>query len=269
MYKSNIYLLGMPRSGTSWLSQIFDSCPETRFRLSPLFSYAFKNRLNEKSSREEWEAVFIGAYGAKNTFMEQTERRSAGQYPSFSQKVPVPPFLVIKDTRFHNLTPRMLELFPDVKLVAIIRHPCGAINSWLNAPREFPADADPLLEWRTGRCRKAGYGEFWGFDDWKNTTRMYTELADVFPNNVIIQRYEHLVQDCVSETKRLFDFCGLSYTDQTANFLKECHLKHVDNEYAVYKDPSVKDKWQAELMPEIRDAIIEELTGTELEVFVT
>ena len=44
----------MPRSGTSWLSQIFDSHPDTKFKLSPLFSYAFKNAVNIESSKKEW-----------------------------------------------------------------------------------------------------------------------------------------------------------------------------------------------------------------------
>jgi hypothetical protein len=29
---------GMPRSGTSWLAQIVESCPIVRYRLSPLFA---------------------------------------------------------------------------------------------------------------------------------------------------------------------------------------------------------------------------------------
>lgn len=268
MYNKIIYLLGMPRSGTSWLGQIFDSTPETKFRLSPLFSYAFKNQLNADSSREEWEAVFQGAYATENAFMDQTERRNLGQYPIFHNKLSNPPFLVIKDTRFHNLSTRMLQLFPDIKVVAIIRNPCGAINSWFNAPREFPADADPIIEWRTGKCRKPGFGEFWGFDDWKAVAFMYMRLAQEKPYNVTIVRYEHLVENPKHETKRLFDHCGLLYGEQTEKFLTDCHIKHVDNEYAVYKDPSVKDKWRTELAPEIRDTIIKELTGTELEVFI-
>ena len=95
MFDEIIVIIGMPRSGTSWLSQIFDSSPQVRFRLSPLFSYEFKNYLDEASSKEEWEHVFRGAYQSNNDFMNQTERREAGHYPVFERKDSNPKYLVI------------------------------------------------------------------------------------------------------------------------------------------------------------------------------
>ena len=268
MYNTIIVITGMPRSGTSWLSQIFDSSPEVRFRLSPLFAYEFKNCVNETATKEEWENVFLGAYNSENDFMNQTERRAVGQYPTFEYKNPEPAFLVIKDTRFHNLTERMLGLFDNVKMVAIVRHPCGAIHSWLTAPGEFPRDADPLREWRTGSCRKKGYGEFWGFDDWEKITRLHIKLEQSLPNRFIIQQYEHMVDNPMSETKKLFAFFGLEFTDQTESFLKMSQTVHDESEYAVFKFPSVKDRWRSELHLSNRKAIIEKIAGTELERFL-
>ena len=111
----------MPRSGTSWASQIFDSCPSVRFRLSPLFSYEFKNQLNEKSSRDEWLQLLRKAYNSSNDFMNQTERRTRGQYPIFANKSEKPPVLVVKDTRFHNLTIPMIRELDDLKVIAVVR----------------------------------------------------------------------------------------------------------------------------------------------------
>ena len=258
----------MPRSGTSWLSQIFDSSPQVRFKLSPVFSYEFKNYLNETSTKEQWEYVFQGAYNSENDFMNQTERRKVGQYPTFRNKDSKPEFLVVKDTRFHNLTERMIEVFDNLKIVAIVRHPCGAIHSWLTSPHEFPQDADPMKEWRTGACRKAGYGEFWGFDDWKIVTRLHVKLEQHIPTSCIIQRYEDLVDDSISETKKLFRFFKLNYTMQTESFLRMSQEIHDDNEHAVFKHPLVKDRWRSELHPSIKETIIEEVKGTELERFI-
>lgn len=258
----------MPRSGTSWLGQIFDSSPEVRFRLSPLFSYEFKNHVNEQSTREEWEHVFQGAYASSNAFMNQTERRSAGEYPVFPVKQAKPRCLVIKETRFHNLLERALDLIPNLKAVAIIRHPCGAIHSWLTAPREFPRNLNPLVEWRSGACRKTSSGEFWGFDDWKTVTRLHLRLSSTMPQRFALQRYEDVVRDPVSATRRLFSFCGLDYTSQTENFIRDSQSKHVDNEYAVFKDPSVKDRWRTELTLEIRDSILRDITGSDLGQFL-
>lgn len=269
MFKNIVCIFGMPRSGTSWLSQIFDSSPSVRFRLSPLFSYEFKNQLNESSSRRDWEIVLQGAYRSSNAFMNQTYRRDAQEYPVFSEKDSAPENLVIKDTRFHNLIEPMLSLFNNLRIIAIVRHPCGAIHSWLKAPREFPSGADPLREWRSGACRKTAYGEFWGFDDWMTVTRLHLRLARAMPDRFRITRYEQLVREPIGETQRLFDFSGIAYSDQTASFLRDSHARHLDGEYAVFKDPSVADAWRTGLHPAIRDRILADLAGTDLEEFVT
>ena len=55
------YLAGVARSGTSWLGQIFDSSPEVRYSFQPLFSYEFKNRVNENvtTSTTLWSIIFL------------------------------------------------------------------------------------------------------------------------------------------------------------------------------------------------------------------
>jgi hypothetical protein len=262
-----VLLTGMPRSGTSWLSQIFDSSPHVRFRLSPLFSYDFKNALNEASTAAQWRDLLQKAYESRNEFMDQSERRRNGQYPTFAKKLPDPPILVIKDTRFHNLTASMLERVPHLKVVALVRHPCGAIHSWLTTPGEFPAGADPLTEWRSGACRKTGFGEYWGFDDWQDVTRMHLRLAATMPDRVILQSYETLARDATAQTQALFRFCGIPYEGQTADFLRRSQGEHHPGSYAVYKNPDTACRWRAELQPSIRDAILAELRGTELERF--
>lgn len=258
----------MPRSGTSWLSQIFDSHPDVRFRLSPLFSYEFKNQLKENSTKDAWEAILHGAYESSNEFMDQTRRRTSGEYPVFASKNDQPSRLVVKDTRFHNLTRHALNLLPKLAVVAIIRHPCGAIHSWLTSRGEFPAEADPMLEWRSGSCRKSGYGEFWGFEDWKLVTTEHLALAEQFPDRVLIQRYEDLVAEPVTQVERLFSFAGLQLESQVLEFLAASQSQHIATDYAVFKDPSVSHRWMAELQPIIRDQIVSELRGTKLERFL-
>jgi hypothetical protein len=181
VFKKIIVIIGIPRSGTSWLSQIFDSSSQVRFRLSPLFSNELKNYVNDESPVKNWEYVFRKAYCSDSEFMNQTENRRVGKYPVFEKKDPEPEHLVIKDTCFHNLIERMLKLFDNLKMVAIVRHPCGAIHSWIAALGEFPSNADPTKEWRTGNCRKTGFGEYWGFEDWKTVTRLHMRLECNMP----------------------------------------------------------------------------------------
>lgn len=263
-----IWLNGMPRSGTSWLSQIFDSHPNVKFKLSPLFSYAFKNAMNINSTRQEWIDFFHKVYKTEDIFMDQEYRRKKGEYPIFKEKYKNPKYIVIKDTRYHNLTERIIEILPEVKFIHIVRHPCGAINSWLRAPREFPKDANPLKEWKTGDCRKTGSEEFWGFNDWKNFTMMYLELMEQFPARVLVIHYEQLVDNSLKITKKMFDFVGLEMNPQTAKFLKNSQASHIYNEYAVFKNKNVKYKWKRQLNPKIISEIYSVLKGTPLEKFL-
>jgi len=252
-----IWLNGMPRSGTSWLSQIFDSHPNVSFKLSPLFSYEFKNRVNERSTLKEWMQFFEEVSASDDEFVNQSYRRESGEYPIFSkddlQK------LVIKDTRYHNLTAVLLSLFADIKIIHIVRHPCGAINSWLKAPKEFSQDLNPLTEWRTARSRKTGKEEFWGFNDWMFLTKKYLEWQKVYPKNVKVVYYEDIVEDALTETVKMFNFVGLNMSKQTESFINESQNLHDESEYAVFKDKAVVDKWKAELHPQIIDDISQEL----------
>lgn len=259
----------MPRSGTSWLSQIVDSSPETRFRLSPIFSYALKNSVNQNSSKEDFERMFNSAYEIEDEFMNQTKRRENGEYPQFFQKSEKPENLVIKMTRFHNLIERMLKLFDNMKMVSIIRHPCGTIHSWLTTPGEFPSNADPEKEWFTGACRKTSVEEFWGFEDWKKVTKLHMKLKSEYPGQFYIIRYENLVENAINESQKLFRFLNLKIEDQTLRFIKESQTKHNRSDYAVYKKPEVRERWIKELQPSIRDAIINDIQSSDLKVFLT
>jgi hypothetical protein len=224
--------------------------------------------VTEESSKNEYERVFRGAYESDDAFMNQTLRRKLGQYPNFSDKDEKPDILAIKMTRFHNLIVRILELFENLKMVSIVRHPCAAVHSWLTAPNEFPSTADPMKEWRSGSCRKTGPEEFWGFDDWKRVTRLHMKMEDQYPGRFRIVQYESLVSRLFRETHELFDFLGLDYTEQTARFLKSCHDRHDEDPYAVFKDPSVKDRWRFELDSQIRGEILRETGNSDLARFL-
>ncbi len=49
-----ISIHSVPRSGSSWLLSIFDSCLNTKCLYQPLFSYKFKNYLNTNSTKNDF-----------------------------------------------------------------------------------------------------------------------------------------------------------------------------------------------------------------------
>lgn len=261
-------VIGMPRSGTSWIAQILDSSPAVRFRLSPMFSWDFKDALREDSTREDWLRVMHGAYSSSNEFMDQTERRRTGEYPTFAEKQTQPPILLVKFNRFQQLVEGMLGLLPEVKVVAVVRNPCGAIHSWLTAPKEFPPEADPLVHWRSGAVKKTGYGDFFGFDDWLWTTRLYERLRLSHPERFCLVRYERVVADPLALAREMCAFLDIPWHAQIEAFLQASHSRHDPGPYSVFKSPTVAERWKSELHPQIRRAIEDELTGTDLEKYL-
>lgn len=262
------WVSGMPRSGTTWLSQIFASSPDVRLKSCPLFSYEFKNALDVNSSAEQWAKLFEDLYVTNSEFLDQQHLRKNGLVPVFEEKNAFPSNLIIKSNRFHNLVPRILKLNSNIRFIHIVRHPCATIFSWLSNPREFPQEADPIIEWRSGKCRKTGPGEFWGFDDWKTVTTQALRLSEQYPQRHKIVRYEDLLLNTPEYAKELFKFLQIPYEKQVQDFIDQSHSRHDDDQHSVYKNPKLTGQWKNLLMPEIVSACLNDLKGTELEQFV-
>jgi len=261
-------LTGMPRSGTSWAGQLLDASPNVSYKMSPLFSYAFKNRLSEESTPGDWLQFVKEVFVSDDDFLNQKTRRMQGQYPTFQKEPLNDSYLVMKFDRFQNLIEPALDRMPELKVICIIRNPCGAIHSWLTAPREFPADADPLEHWRSGRIKKKWEGDHYGFDDWIWFARLALRLAKEFPQRVMIMRYESLVADAIGQVTKMYEFLGLSLHQQVLEFISDSQTQHMDGDYSVFKNPAVATRWLLELNPVIQDAILSELVNTDLEEFL-
>lgn len=262
------WLSGMPRSGSTWLSQIFASAPDARLKFCPLFSYEFKNKLDESATEAEWRALFQDTYHCVSDYLDQDYLRKKALVPTFADKAEDPGHLVIKSTRFHNLVPHILQKHADIRFIHLVRDPRASIHSWLTNSYEFPEGADPATEWRSGACRNAGPGEFWGFDDWKWVNRQALELQACYPDRFKLVQYEDLTDDTNAFVASIFTFCGLPLKAQTIEFLNASRSRHVDNKRSVYKKPERIVGWQGQLDDSIAHAILDEVCDTPLEVFL-
>ena len=232
--KKITYIAAVARSGTSWLGQIFDSALEVSFRFQPLFSYEFKGRLVEDSTAEEIRILMEELFLKETPFLTQEDKRISGEYPQFCKDKNIY-HLVFKENRYQYLIEPIMRKDPRVKLVALIRNPNAVINSWMKNPKEFPKGSKPLAEWRHGNCKNEGPQDFFGYYKWKEVANLYLDLMAKYPNRVYLVQYEQLVNESVKICKKLFEFAGIEYGEQTARFVENPESKHSESYYSVYK----------------------------------
>ncbi|MBL0126370.1 MAG: sulfotransferase domain-containing protein [Flavobacteriales bacterium] len=269
-----VALFGVARSGTSWLGQVFNSSPDVVFRFQPLFAFEFKGRVDEDSTRAEYERVFEDMAVADTPFLTQREKQESGIYPNF-RKSAAPDTLVFKEARYQSVLEPMLRRVPGLKALGLVRDPRAVLNSWRKNAKEFPPGSDIMREWRFGNCKNSGSPDYFGYYKWKEVAHLYVDLEEQYPDRFRVLRYEDAVHDPLQVFPGLFSFCGIPYTQQTEDFLLESSKDRSsstsveDRYYSVFKDKSVVDKWRKELDPYIIEEIKADLRSTRLEQFLS
>jgi len=233
MFKIAIH--SVPRSGSTWLGEIFNSSTKTKYCFQPLFSYRFKDYLSPQSTIADVEGFFQQlAYLETDDYILRKPERKNGTLPVF-------PFLefshvVYKEVRYHHILENLCNLRCNIKFVLLIRNPIEVMNSWINSPKEFhPSwniDEELLMAPKKNLSRAE---EFYGLQAWIDTTKLFEQLASTFPDDVILIQYSDLKQNPVQATKTLFEFCHLSYEKSTESFLRQSQTTFVGGTYSVFR----------------------------------
>ena len=262
-----IAIFGVPRSGTTWLSQIFNSHPDVALRFQPLFSYGHKGRLTEHSSTEEIGAFFEEILYTQDAFaMMKSEMQK--NYPIF-QKTSQPTHIVFKETRYLHIIENLLTQCSEVKIVGMIRNPLAVLASWVSAPKEFNPEWDINSEWRGAPSKNQNRPEeFYGFDKWKESAGAFLRFRSQFPQQFLLVHYDELNRTPLDITKKIFDFCELTVCEQVEDFLRASKSKHDSDPYSVFRAKASDDRWQEVLPDEIVKRVVIELKHTPLNVFL-
>lgn len=249
-----ISIFGVPRSGTSWLGQLFNSSPIVSYKYQPLFSYAFKNRLNSYSTRNDILQFYNDLINSNDEFVNQTINISGNNEIQFPKHQAT--HLVWKEVRYLNLIEHILKN-SDTKFIFIIRHPCAVISSWIQAPKEFNSTWKIEEEWfRAEKKNQFRAEEYYGYERWKNAYQLFIRLSEIYPERVKIVKYEKLVIDTLKEVTGLFKFAEIPLLEQTINFINESKSKNIDDPYGVFKVKDDINEWKKKLPEKIADQII-------------
>lgn len=264
-----IAIHGVPRSGTTWIGALFDSCPVVRYLNQPLFSYAFKSRLDATSDRPAIEGFFDDIANSSDDFINQTEQKEKKAIPVFAkQKLEA---VCYKEARYHHLIPHLLRTDQELIMFLIIRNPLSVLSSWVKAPKEFDAERMDLMEeWRVAEKKNQGRPEEWyGFDKWKEFCRMAMEMATLYPTRCKIIEYNELLHSTEEVVASCFEFCDIPYGPQTKVFIEDSRSSDMRiDAYSVFRVKQHDDGWKGSLPSEIVTSITGELRGSSLERYL-
>lgn len=222
----HVALFGCPRSGTTWLGQIFNSAPPVQFRYQPLFSYEFKDWFGQHGLSEDSLAQFRKALMAAQSDFVLQDLRPAKTTATH---------LVWKEVRYHQHMAGLLALRGLHHLVYIFRPPVEVLNSWYQAPKEFRAGQDIHREWLLAPAKNTEPCEFNGFEKWKASMCMALALQQRHPGKLLMVSYEQLCADPLAVTQRLFAALNLPLGGETLAFLKASTSRHDADPYSVFK----------------------------------
>ena len=260
-------IFGVPRSGTSWLSQIFNSHPDVISRSQPLFSFGHKGRLTDHSTCDEINLFFDEITHTQDPFalMKGGMHKS---YPLFEKSLE-PTYISFKETRYLHIIENMLNQCPEIKIIGIVRNPLACLASWTQAPKEFKPEWDVHQEWRAALSKNQNKPEeFFGFSKWKEVAGDFIRFQTTFPSQFKLVRYNQLNDKPIEIATDLFKFCGLGIHPQVKEFIEASQSTNDTDPYSVFRTKTSDTQWQNVLPADIADEVQRELSGTPLQTFI-
>jgi len=173
----------------------------------------------------------------------------------------------------------ILKCNKRIKAIHIIRHPCGYISSVLSgesggkfvcntATSEDYAFFDELLKSPISKKYGLSIEKLENMQaierlSWRWVLINEHAMSNTESERVFVLKYEDLCKKPVDVTKKMFEFTGLEWNEQTEKFLSNSTSKQSDAYYSVYKDPvKSSEKWKSKLESDEINAIRKIISGT-------
>jgi len=178
-----------------------------------------------------------------------------------------------------------VEALPAARAVHILRHPCGYVASVLRgeAASRFvdrtPSSEDygifeMLLTTALARNRNLTMADLKKLTSeerlaWRWVLTHEKVLADTQHSNRVLRvRYEDVCASPLTETRRMFEFAGLTWQPQTEAFISASTRQSQGDYYSVFKNPQASaQRWRSELTSEVIERVLKILQGSEMQQF--
>lgn len=291
-----IFVVGSPRSGTSWLGNIFDSHPETLYLMEPDtvnrgdYPFTSDRIFREEAGRHiaelsrvrnlkvvgsrpifpkdfrSWPLHKVRAgllYGLKSAerILPRLSSASVGDFADVGNAS-----LVIKSVSMLGRSASWAAASPSSKFVHLIRHPCGHTYSVLRG--QISGKLEPRIALGFEEC---SVGQKYGIDRsalekmpealriaWRWAILNEKAMEDL--SGSLIISYEKLCEDSLHVCQALFQQVGLKWSAQTGSYLQESASRD-GGYFETSRDPFVAaNAWKGRL--EESDLILEAISHT-------
>jgi tetratricopeptide (TPR) repeat protein len=197
---SPIFILGLPRSGSTLLEQILASHSSVEGtselpyigRIAASLNRNREQGLNYPEAMRELAPEHLRAHGEEYLAQAKMHRRTGAL--RFIDKMP---------NNFPNVG-FIASILPHAKIIDARRHP---LDACLSCYRQLFAKGQNF----TYDLTEIG-------DYWLQYQRMMDHWARVLPGRVLTVQYEDVVRDFEAEVRRLLEFCGLPWQDTCLRF---------------------------------------------------
>ena len=198
--ESPIFIVGLPRSGSTLIEQILASHPavEGTHELPDLPRVARSIGL-QRDDRKKYPAVVAELAGDEirrlgEDYVRRTERHREQGAPRFTDKLP---------NNFVNAGFAKLIL-PNCRVINARRHP---LDSCLGSYKQLFARGQPFT-----------YDLFELGEFYLQYERIMAHWHEVIPGQVLDVQYEDTVTDFEGQVRRILEFCGLPWDDACLRF---------------------------------------------------
>ena len=265
-----VILQSVPRSGSSWLGQILNSCPRIAYRYQPIHSYTFAPILDETSREDEVHDFFDALALSDDPYINMCFGYRVGgvELPNFDKQIPWR--IAYKETHDFGAAVNALSVCNHVMMIGLVRNPIDAIDSWFRNPSEFDPRWQIDDEWWDAPAKNAEYrGNLFGLEHWIETTRQMVSLNKTNERFKLV-RYEELLEKPDSVVQNLFDWLGIPLEEQTLDFLSRSTNESVasDNPYSIFRDSQYLTSRGRRLPRAIQDRIVKRVRDAGLSEFV-
>ena len=210
-----VFVVGMQRSGTTFLRLLLNRSDDLFIPFESDFLSVMEGCRDKKFETSIDKEAFIESLlsepftqKAKLAFGEARDLSEADNVSELVSQFFMSNARLAGKTRWGVKTPsyifsmhKLLSFFPNAKIVVLIRDPRGMFLS------------HKQISWGTKDPVKLAYY-------WNQANQAIELVCQLFPKQVIVTKYEDLMNDTIRQTKRICDFINIDFSNEMLDYSK-------------------------------------------------